>query len=255
MRLKDKVAIVTGGGRGIGEGISKRLAHEGAKIVIAQRDLASADVVMKTLVEAGGDGLVIQTDVSQPESVKTMVAKTLAKYGKIDILVNNAGIAGTLGGFLDLSYENWQRVIGVNLTGVYLCSQAAAQQMVEQGIQGRIISIGSVNGFIAQKDAAAYVASKGGVLMLTKAMAVDLAQYGILVNCIAPGSIRVGRNTAYYDSEPFQALFQKGVPLGHPGLPGDVAGAVAFLASDDAAFITGTNLVIDGGFTSYFRIE
>ena len=254
MKLADKVAIVTGGGRGIGAGISKRLAEEGAKVVIAQRDDESAGATIEQIMSKGGEALYIQTDVSEPETVQAMMTATVAKYGTLDILVNNAGIGGQMGHFLDLSLERWQRIIDVNLTGVFVCGQAAARLMLDAG-GGRIINIGSTNSFVAEANASPYVAAKGGVMLLTRAMAVDLASHGILVNCIAPGSIRVERNTAYYDSEAFQTLFAKGVPLGHPGTPADIGAAVAFLASDDANFITGSTLVVDGGFTSFFRIE
>ena len=254
MKLADKVAIVTGGGRGIGAGISKRLAEEGAKVVIAQRDDESAGATIEQIMSKGGEALYIQTDVSEPDTVQEMMKATVAEYGTLDILVNNAGIGGQMGHFLDLSLERWQRTIDVNLTGVFVCGQAAARLMHDAG-GGRIINIGSTNSFVAEANASPYVAAKGGVMLLTKAMAVDLASHGILVNCIAPGSIRVERNTAYYDSKAFQTLFEKGVPLGHPGTPADIGAAVAFLASDDANFITGSTLVVDGGFTSFFRIE
>jgi NAD(P)-dependent dehydrogenase (short-subunit alcohol dehydrogenase family) len=203
----------------------------------------------------GGHALALETDVSDPVSVSAMVEQTLSALGRIDILVNNAGIAGTLGPVLDLTFETWNHVIGVNLSGVFLCSQAVARVMVERKTPGRIINVGSINGSIAQRNAAAYVASKGGVDMLTKALAVDLAEYGILVNCIAPGSIRVERNAGYFDAEPLATTFKKAIPLGHPGTGDDIAGAAAFLASDDSAFMTGAVLVVDGGFSSYFRID
>ncbi len=254
MKLTGKVAIITGGGRGIGAGISKRLAEEGAKVAIAQRDDESAEATIEQIKSKGGEALYIQTDVSEPDTVQAMIEATVAEYGILDILVNNAGIGGQMGHFLDLSLERWQRIIDVNLTGVFVCGQAAARLMRDTG-GGRIINIGSTNSFVAEAKASPYVAAKGGVMLLTKAMAVDLASHGILVNCIAPGSIRVERNTAYYDSEAFQTMFEKGVPIGHPGTPADIGAAVAFLVSDDANFITGSTLVVDGGFTSFFRIE
>jgi NAD(P)-dependent dehydrogenase (short-subunit alcohol dehydrogenase family) len=169
--------------------------------------------------------------------------------------VNNAGAAGGNGPFLDIPLERWQHVLDVNLTGMFLCSQLAARQMVGQGIKGRIINIGSLDSFIAERQAAAYAASKGGVLMLTKAMAVDLAEYGILVNCIAPGSIRVDRNSSYYDQEPLRTALAKGIPLGHTGRPADIAAAAVFLACDDSSFITGASITVDGGFTAHLRTD
>lgn len=255
MRLRSRVAIVTGGGRGIGAGIAMRLVAEGAKVIIAQRDEQSAQNTVAEIKAHGGHARFIQTDVSNPEAVNELVAATLRNERRLDILVNNAGIAGTTGNFIDLPLERWEQIINVNLTGVFLCGQAAARAMRDRGTAGRIINISSINSILAQVNASAYVAAKGGVTLLTKAMAVDLAQYRILVNCVAPGSIRVERNANHYDREPMATMLAKGVPLGHAGVPSDIGAAVAFLASDDASFITGSTLVVDGGFTAFFRIE
>jgi NAD(P)-dependent dehydrogenase (short-subunit alcohol dehydrogenase family) len=255
MDLKNKIAIITGGGKGIGQGISTRFAEEGAEVVIAQRSKVSAESTAENISTAGGSVLVIPTDLAEPASIEAMVKKVINEFGRIDILVNNAARAGGNGPFLEISLESWQRVIDVNLTGLFYCSQLVARHMVEQKNCGRIINIGSLDSFIAEKNASAYAASKGGVLMLTKAMAVDLAAYGILVNCIAPGSIRVERNAPYYDKEPLRTALAKGIPLGHTGLPEDIAAAAVFLASDDSKFINGTSLVVDGGFTAYLRAD
>jgi NAD(P)-dependent dehydrogenase (short-subunit alcohol dehydrogenase family) len=138
---------------------------------------------------------------------------------------------------------------------VFLCSQVVARAMVAQKVEGSIVNIGSLDSFAAERDAAAYAASKGGVLTLTKAMAVDLAPYSIRVNCIAPGSIRVERNAPRFDSEPLRTTLPKAIPLGHPGQPEDIAAAAVFLASGDAKFITGASLMVDGGFTAYVRVD
>jgi NAD(P)-dependent dehydrogenase (short-subunit alcohol dehydrogenase family) len=255
VKLNDKVAIITGGGRGIGQGIAYRFATEGAKVVIADRDLASAEGTAGTIRAGGGQASAVETDVSKQSEVEALIQTTLERHARIDILINCAGIAGGNGPFLEMPLERWQKVIDVNLTAVFLCSQAAARAMVAHGIRGRIINIGSLDSFIAEKEAAAYVASKGGVLLLTKAMAVDLAQYGILVNCIAPGSIRVDRNSARFDSEPVRTALAKAIPLGHTGLPEDIAAAAVFLSSDDSTFITGASLMVDGGYTAYGRVD
>jgi len=255
MKLKEKVAIVTGGGRGIGQGIAVRFSVEGAKVVIADRDLVTAEVTADAIRSNGGEVLVVSTDVSQKSQVDALIQTTIEHYARIDILVNCAGIAGGNGPFLKIPVHIWQQVIDVNLTAVFLCSQAVAKAMVAQGIRGRIINIGSLDSFVAEREAAAYAASKGGVLLLTKAMAVDLAQYGILVNCIAPGSIRVQRNSARFDSESVRTALTKAIPLGHTGMPEDIAAAAVFLTSDDSTFITGASLMVDGGYTAYGRVD
>jgi NAD(P)-dependent dehydrogenase (short-subunit alcohol dehydrogenase family) len=255
MELSQRVAIITGGGQGIGRGIAVRFASEGAKIVIAQRSRLSAESTVKNICASGGEALAVQADVSRPADVLSLVQKAVDRFGRIDVLVNNAGRAGRNGRFLELDLRTWRDVIDVNLTGVFLCSQAAARVMVAQGVQGRIINIGSLDSFVAEREAAVYAASKGGVLLLTKAMAVDLAEYGILVNCLVPGSIRVERNSSFLDREPVRTALGKAIPLGRPGDIKDVAGAAVFLASDDSGFVTGTSLVVDGGYLAHARIE
>jgi len=255
VRLSGKVAIITGGGQGIGFGIAQRFASEGATIVIAQRSLEKADASTAQLRAAGGEACAIRADVTDPGQVDSLVRATLDRYGRLDILVNNAGRAGGNGPVLEIEFAAWRSVIDTNLTGVFLCSQAAARVMVAQSVRGRILNIGSLNCFSAQKNAAAYVASKGGVLMLTKALAVDLAPYGILVNCVAPGSILVERNSPALTAEPLKTSLSKAIPLGGPGSVDHVAAAAAFLASGESEFITGAALIIDGGYLSYARIE
>ena len=253
MRLSNKVAIITGGGRGIGRGIAVRFAAEGARVVIAGR--SPADETLNDIRAVGAEALFVPTDVSQGLQVQALVDKTLEHFGHVDVLVNNAGRAGRNGRFLEVDLTTWNDVIATNLTSVFLCSQAAARVMAAKEIKGRIINIASLDSLIAEKEAAAYVASKGGVLLLTKAMAVDLAEYGILVNCIVPGSIRVERNSSFLDRESVKSALAKGIPIGHPGNTADVAAAAVFFASDDSSFVTGTSLVVDGGYLAYARVE
>jgi len=255
MKLKGKISIVTGGGQGIGRGIAIRFAREGSAIVIAQRGSKTADETVKMIRENGGEAVFIQTDLTQPPTIDALVRQTLDVYGRIDVLVNNAAVAGGNGPFLDIPLEEWKRIIDINLTGTFLCSQAVARQMARDEIRGRIINIGSLDSFIAERHAAAYAASKGGVLMLTKAMAVDLAEHGILVNCIAPGSIRVERNAPNYDTEPLRTSLRKGIPLRHTGRPEDIGAIAVFLASDETDFMTGASIVVDGGFSAYLCVE
>lgn len=250
-----KVAIVSGGGQGIGFAIAKALAKEGAAVILAQRTVERAQRAAVQLCSEGSDARVAAVDVTDEASVDALVGNALAWYGRIDILVNNAGRAGTNGPFLDLDRSVWRQVIDTNLNGSFLCGQAVARAMTAHGTRGSIVNIGSLNSFSAQKDAAAYAASKGGVLMLTKAMAVDLARYGIRVNCLAPGSILVERNASLFSAEPVKSGLAKAIPLGGPGSVEQVASAAVFLASEDSAFMTGATMVIDGGYLAYARIE
>lgn len=246
-RLAGKTAIVTGGARGIGAAIARRFAAEGAQVVVAD--------ILPSPPDLPDGGLFVPCDVSNPEHVRALIDKTLEAFGRLDIAINNAGRTGGTGPFLDVRLEDWQRYLDTNLTGVFLVGQAAARAMVERHIAGRIINIGSINSFAAEPGAAAYVASKGGVRLLTKAMAVELAGYGILVNMIAPGSILTERNAALFQSEPLRSGFTRSIPLGHPGAGADIAGAAVFLASDENQFITGASLIVDGGLTALLRYE
>ena len=255
MRLKGKVAIVTGGGRGIGKGIALGFANEGARVVISQRDPVSGEAAAEDIRKQGGEAIFVRVDVSQRAQVDAMVAATLKQFGRIDVLVNNAGVTGYNGHFLEMTLETWQRILDINLTGVFFCGQAVARSMVAQGTKGRIINIGSVDSFASERMAGAYSAAKGGVLLLTKAMAVDLAEHGILVNCISPGSIRTETNGERFASEPLRTALEKGVPLGRPGLQSEIAAAAIFFASDESSFVTGSNLMVDGGYTAYNRFD
>lgn len=251
-RLQGKIAFITGGGRGIGRGIALCFAREGAGVALVQRDSVSVTATVAEITAAGGEALALGgTDVSEPEQVAHAVNTTIARFGKIDILINNAGIAGANGPFLDMTFSAWQQIIAVNLSGMFVCGQAIARHMVEQGIPGRIVNVGSVNSFAAEAEAAAYVTAKHGVLGLTQAMAVDLAAYGIAVNCLAPGPVTVERNQTLFAT--IQPNISANVPLGRAGTIEETAAAALFLASDDASYITGATLVVDGGMLAYLR--
>lgn len=240
MLLKNQIAIVTGGGRGIGRGISSRFAMEGAQVVLAQRDRESGLQTQEKIEADGGKAVFIPTDVSDRPSVENLVSATCDLFGEINILVNNAGITGINGPFLEVTQETWNAVIGVNLTGVFNCSQAAGRVMRQSG-RGTIIHISSVNGFLPQPLCAAYGAAKGGIETLTKSMATDLAPHFIRVNAIAPGPIEVNQP----DNKP--PKLDKMTLLGRHGIPAEVASAAVFLASDEASFVNGHTLVVDGG--------
>lgn len=249
MRLRDKVSIVTGGAKGIGRGISLRFAEEGSKVVIAQRDPVTGHEIVQEIEDGGGTALFISTDVSVKEQVDNLIEETLRNFGQIDVLVNNAAITMCYEPLLEMSLESWQRVIDVNLTGVFLCSQAAARHMVERRY-GKIINIGSVGSFMPERDCPHYCASKGGVIMLTKSMALDLAPFNVSVNAIAPGAIMTEKVQ--------QALREQGIedhatgvskiPLARFGEVEEVAAAAVFLSSDEASYVQGATFVVDGGY-------
>lgn len=246
-RLKDKVAIITGGGRGIGKGIALRFAEEGARVVISQRDAESLDATRAEIEASGGVATGIVCDVADPAAVDALVSETVERYGGLDILVNNAGIAWQHGSFLDLTLDDWNTYISINLTGSFLTGQAAARAMVAAGTRGKIVNIGSIQSFMYQPDFAAYAASKGGVHMLTKAMAKELAPHDIAVNMVAPGPVKVERNVERQESDAFLATIAHHVPAARAGAPADVAAAVLYLSSDECGFVTGSTITVDGG--------
>ncbi|MDA0709223.1 MAG: 3-oxoacyl-ACP reductase FabG [bacterium] len=240
MKLASKIAIVTGGGQGIGEAIATAFAAEGATVVIADINLASAQSVAFTL-----SGHPIELDVTQPRSVQEMVAETLDTFGRIDILVNNAGI-GQNRPFLDTPLDEWNRVIAVNLTGPFLCGQAVAREMVAQK-SGKIINIGSISGQLGAQGRSAYGASKAGILQLTRVMAVELAPQGVYVNAISPGPVDTEQSRAMHTLATRQAYLNR-IPLGRYGARHEIAAAAVFLASGDSNFVVGQVLNVDGGF-------
>jgi NAD(P)-dependent dehydrogenase (short-subunit alcohol dehydrogenase family) len=240
MRLRDQVAIVTGGGHGIGRAIAKAFAQEGAAVVIADLNAENGNATCQEILESGGKARFLLTQVSDPTSVEAMVEATVAEFGRIDILVNNAAILGANGHLLEVSHEVWERVIGVNQTGVFLCTQAAGRVMA-QARRGNIINISSVNGTVPQPHCVAYGAAKAAVESMTILFAEDLAPYGIRANCIAPGPIQ-----SYMpdDAPPRQT---ERVLLGRTGLPSEVASVALFLASEESSYVTGQVIPVDGG--------
>jgi len=248
--LYERVALVTGGGRGIGKGIALELARAGARVAInyvVEPELADATV--KEIAAAGADAFPIYGDVSVADDVRRMVASTVDRFGRLDILVNNAGFQ-TWGPFLDIKEDDWDRVIATNLKGAFLCTQAAAAHMKEHG-GGAIVNIGSGSNKEPFPGLAAYTASKGGIEMLTRVTAVELGPYKIRVNCVAPGAIEVERTKL--EADDFAGKWSRVTPLQRIGTPLDVARAVAFLAGDEASFITGQTLFVDGGLFTQAR--
>ncbi len=242
--LSGRVAIVTGGSRGIGRAIAERLAGSGAAIVVNYRgNAAAAEATVAAITAAGGTAIAIQGDVSQPEDVEHLVKTTLERFGRIDILVNNAGITrDTL--LLRMKESDFDEVIATNLRGVFLCTRAVLRPMTKQRF-GRIINITSVVGLTGNAGQANYAAAKAGILGFTKSTAREMASRGITVNAVAPGFIETEMTDAL-NEETRKAILAT-IPLGRFGQPAEVAGLVCFLASDAGAYISGQTLTIDGG--------
>ena len=241
MDLSGKVAMVTGSARGIGREIALRLAEAGATVVVS--DVADAEPVAEEIRKEGRQSLAVTADVSSASDVATMVAKAVEKFGRIDILVNNAGIARDQL-LLRMSDEDWDAVLNVNLKSVFLCSRAVLRHMVRQR-WGRIISISSIVGIVGNPGQANYASAKAGIIGFTKTLAREVGSRGITVNAIAPGFIATKMTEQLSEEQKGEML--KRIPLGFLGTPRDVAEAVAFLASEEARYITGQVLGVDGG--------
>ena len=246
-RFAGKVAIVTGGGDGIGAATAMRFAKEGAAVIVADKDEANAQAVCARIIAAGGKAAACRTDVRVPQDIEAMLAFTASRFGPANILINNAGI-GDQKLFLDTPLEMLDSMFEVNVKGTFLCAQGAAREMVKLG-GGAIVNVSSHSGLLGSSGRAAYAASKGGVIAMTRVMAVDLAQFGIRVNAIAPGPIDTPRIRVHHNEERHQAWL-RAVPLARIGEPEEVAAVAAFLASDDASYVTGQTLAVDGGFSA-----
>jgi len=241
MKLKDKVAIITGAGRNIGEAIAKRLAQEGAKIAVVDLDGARAQAVADEIKAAGGEAIGLTANVADEDAVKGLVADTVAALGSIDILVNNVAISDNKH-ILEITKEEWDLVMAVTLGAPFLMGKYCAQQMVAQGAGGNIVNIASTSGWRGRPRALAYTTAKGGVINLTRSMAVQLAPHGIRVNSISPN--KIGSPVGKEEFDPTRPVTNL---AGHPGEPDDMAEAVLFLVSDGSKFVWGENLFVDGG--------
>ena len=244
MELAGKTALVTGASKGIGRGICLKLAALGCDIAVNYNsDPTGAEKVVEAVHALGQKAFPVQASVAESAQVRTMFDRVLAEFDTLDILVNNAGTQ-VWAPLLELSEQDWDRVVDTNLKGCFLCTQLAARIMKKHG-RGRIVNIGSGCNKVAFPNLVSYTASKGGMEQFTKVAAVELGEFGITVNCVAPGAILIERTER--ESEDYAGQWSKLAPMGRVGHPPDVAGAVAFLCRDESDFITGQTLMVDGG--------
>lgn len=246
-RLQNKIAIVTGGARGIGFAVACAYAREGAVVVIADVNEDGAKAAAAQLAQKGARTLAVGVDVADPSSVAAMVQTVVRSFSRIDILMNNAGVGGNTP-FLETSLADWNRIVGINLTGAFLVAQAVAREMVKTG-GGKIVNIASLSGQRGGNGRAAYGAAKAGLELLTKVMAVELAPHNINVNNIAPGAIETEMAKFAHDG-PTRAAYNYLIPMTRYGTPEEVADAAVFLCSDEARYVHGHTLNVDGGFRS-----
>jgi glucose 1-dehydrogenase len=256
-RLAGRVAVVTGSASGIGRAIAVRLADEGAAVVVSDvraDPREGGEATEQVIAERGGSCIRLDGDVSSWTDVDRLVSGAVERFGRLDVMVNNAGIAGAASKpLLETTEADWDQIMSVNLRGVFLCCKRAIAEMVEQEpigeVRGRVVNISSQHGMVGSPGHVAYSASKGGVVNLTRQLAVDCARRGILVNAVAPGKIMTGSPEQANPELTEYAMSR--TPFPRLGRPADVAGAVVFLASDDALYISGTNLLVDGGWMAY----
>ncbi len=241
--LKDKVAVVTGAARGIGQSIAVELARQGANIVVS--DIIPGDITVKKIKALKRKSIFIKTDVSKKKDIENLINETIKKFKKIDILVNNAGIFCPSPSE-SLSEEDWSKTININLKGYFLCAQAAAKYMIKKK-KGSIINIASIAGLSGYVQGAAYCSSKGGIILLTKSLAAEWGPKGIRVNAVCPGVIETAMTKDILANKKIRQGMLTKIPLARIGKPIDISSAVIYLASDDASYVTGSILVIDGG--------
>jgi glucose 1-dehydrogenase len=251
--LAGKVAIVTGSGTGIGQAIAERLAQQGANVVIDYRDhIEEAQTTQQKIATAGGKSILIQADVASLPDTQRLIDQTYTQLGRCDILVNNAGIEKGAN-FWDVTEADYDAVLNVNLKGAFFLTQAFVKRLIAAQLPGRIINISSVHEDMVFPHFATYAASKGAMRMLMRNLAVELGPHNINVNDVAPGAIATPINAKLLANKPQLDALLNNIPLGRMGKPEDVAGLVAFLASDDAAYITGSTYVIDGGLMRNYK--
>lgn len=249
--LKDKIAIVTGGGRGIGQGIAYGYAKAGATVVITSRKANDLEATAAEIAAFGGKVFALPSHLGRTEEIKRVVDTVMERYGRIDILVNNAGASPAMGTVLDADERLWETIMNLNLKGLYFMSQAVAKIMKEQG-GGKIVNIASIDAYKPEPFLSIYAVSKAGVRMITKAFAAELAPYNIQVNAIAPGPIKTKMMDSHWihlppeEAQKGRETLEKALPMRRMGTPDDIAGAAIYLASDASRYTTGAEIVIDG---------
>jgi len=248
LRIKGKVAVVTGASSGLGVTFAEALAEGGANLILAARRIEKLNEVAVQMRKLGVKAMPFQCDVSKQEEVQALVNTTIKNFGKLDIIVNNAGVAA-MGPSTEMPVEEWNRVVSVNLTGVFLCARTAAKQMIKQG-SGKVINIASIYGAVGDVfPAAPYYATKGAVINLTRDLAVEWAPFKVNVNAIAPGFFPSEMTEGIFRESRYTEYITKQTPLGRIGKPDDLKGAVLFLASPASDFVTGQTIFVDGGWT------
>jgi NAD(P)-dependent dehydrogenase (short-subunit alcohol dehydrogenase family) len=250
--MRDKVALITGASSGIGRATAEAFAAKGAKVVLAARREDELSALASEIEGKGGKASFVITDVSVAQDVGRMVTHTLETFGRLDYAVNNAGIEGQFAGVVDLAEEEWDRVLDINLKGVFLCLKYEARAMIARGHGGAIVNVGSINSFLGFASGAAYVSSKHGLIGLTTSVSAELAPQGIRVNIVCPGIIMTPmhqRGRVLLGDEIYDTVLQQRVHTRRAGRPEEIANTVVFLCSDEASYITGTTLTPDGGFT------
>ncbi|RMF28051.1 MAG: glucose 1-dehydrogenase [Cyanobacteria bacterium J083] len=257
-RLQDRITLVTGSSSGIGAAVAQSMAAEGAKVIVNYaRSSKGAEEVVKKIQDEGGKAIAIQADVSQEEQVKSMFQEIFDKFGTIDVLVNNAGIQQDAN-LVDMSLAQWRKVIDVNLTGQFLCAREAAKEFIRRGVTpekscsaGVIICMSSVHEVIPWAGHCNYAASKGGLRLFMQSIAQELASYKIRINSIAPGAIKTPINRSAWETPEAEAQLLKLIPYNRVGVPEDIGKAAVWLASDEAEYVHGTTIFVDGGMTLY----
>lgn len=253
MQVKDKVAIITGSGQGIGRGIAEYFAQEGARVVVNDINQESLHEAEKIIQSHGGEVLAVQADVSKSDEVARMFDEVLARFGTVDVLVNNAAWATPTAHFLEMTEDFWDTVLRINLKSVFLCSQRAALTFADQKKPGAIVNISSFGAARGHREMVAYDAAKGGIEAATRSMAMDLAPWNIRVNAVGPGITETPAVADYLQTPEKRQRMVSGVPLERMGQPADIGAAVVFFASDAANYITGQILYVDGGVVAQLR--
>lgn len=247
MRLKDKVAIITGAGSGIGRGTAVLFAREGAKVVVGDWSAEGGEETVRMINQAGGEAFFLRTDVSKSEDINNLVQTCLEKYGRVDVLMNNAGILKSAP-VEQITEEDWEMIMAVNLKSVFLGTKRVLPEMLKQG-GGKIINVASIAGLYGFENLSHYCASKGGIIAFTRAAALEYAPKKININCIAPGAINTGMTKGAFTDPKQKALTESQTPIRRVGEPQDIANAALYLASNESDFVTGHVLIVDGGWT------